>query len=167
MAGLAALAVVAALIVGGILLSTRGNGPQTRDDSHPATATSPAASGASSPTVPPATPPAVSVDASSAPPVGVAASSPPPAASHDSALRAALGHASNERTARQSLTEADSLSRSVTSPEETVFLAMIRAQAYGTLGNEDRSCEIIRKSAPLAAGTRYESKMKEMVALCR
>jgi hypothetical protein len=161
-------ALLAAAVVGGVLFMQRSG--KSGAPTGPAATTGAATTAA---TPPAGSPPAVqqaAVPVSSGG-VGVAATpsapAPAPAVSHEKELRAALEHASSESKAKKALAEADALAGRVTTPEEKVFITMIRAQAYGTLGQDGKSCDVIKDGAPLATGTIYETKMKGMVALCR
>jgi hypothetical protein len=155
-------ALLVAAVVGGVLFRPRSTGSGA-----------PASASTATSAVPTGSPPAVqqaAVPVSS----GTATVSAPPSApapgaavSHEKELRAALDHASSESKAKKALAEADALAGKVTTPEEKVFLTMIRAQAYGTLGQDTKSCDVIKQGAPLATGTVYEEKMKGMLAMCR
>jgi hypothetical protein len=107
----------------------------------------------------------------------VPAPTPPPAAparlsAADSAalakeLQTALAHASNESTARRALKEADGLAPRVTVAEDQVMVEMVRAQAYGTLGQDKRSCDALRDGVAKSKGTMYETQLSGMLARCQ
>ena len=82
-------------------------------------------------------------------------------------ISVALGHASKESTASKAIDETHALDTEVTTPDEKVFLAMIRAQAYGTLGKDAKSCAELKAVSGISKGTRYESKFGEYFALCK
>jgi serine/threonine protein kinase len=82
-------------------------------------------------------------------------------------LRTALAHASDESTARTALSEADQIATHSVVAEDRAMLAMIRAQAYGTLGEDARSCESLREGVAAAKGTAYESRFTGMLSRCR
>ncbi len=124
------------------------------------------------------------VASSSAPPVAVPPSTSSPIAATtpqgeaarrslaDSAalaadLRMALLHASDESTARKALSEADRIAAKTTLPEERALVQMIRAQAYGTLGQDGRSCQALRDGVALAKGTSVEPRLAGGLARCR
>jgi hypothetical protein len=130
--------------------------------------------GGSSPAATPSTAAAVPAGAPAADPVAPApvAAAPAPLPAVDTialakSLRTALQHASGESTARKALAEADDIQGKVTRAEDKVMLAMIRAQAYGTLGQDKRSCEALREGAEPSRGTGYESTVTQMLALCK
>ena len=53
-----------------------------------------------------------------------------------------------------------------TSPEDKVSLAMARAQAYGTLGQDAKSCKAMKEVEPISKGTSHETQIREMLAIC-
>ena len=83
------------------------------------------------------------------------------------ALASALKHASSEGTARKAIAEADRISAEAARPEDKVMAGMVRVQAYGTLGQDSKSCAALRDIAPVAQGTRYESQVTSNLALCK
>ncbi|MDB4886219.1 MAG: hypothetical protein JWN79_1657, partial [Gemmatimonadetes bacterium] len=82
-------------------------------------------------------------------------------------LRSALQHASDESTARTALAEAGALATRATLPEDKVRVEMVRAQAYGTLGQDARSCQALRDGVAIAKGTGFESALTDALARCR
>ena len=82
-------------------------------------------------------------------------------------LQKALGHASDESAARKALSESDQIAARATTPEEKVMVALVRAQAYGTLGQDSRSCQSLRDGVGAAKGTSYETRLTEMLARCK
>jgi len=114
------------------------------------------------------------VAAAPAPSATAPAERPPPAATSasDSAalseeLKRALTLASSESSARRALTEADRLASRVSLAEDRVMVEMVRAQAYGTLGQDSRSCQALRDGVAVSKGTDYETQLSEMLARCR
>lgn len=83
-----------------------------------------------------------------------------------SELRAIDRSAEVESTAQRALAEADAMRGKVTLRDERVYLAFIRAQAYGTLGEDARSCSELKEIAPSAKNTSYESKLAAVLANC-
>ncbi|HUQ45201.1 MAG TPA: serine/threonine-protein kinase [Gemmatimonadaceae bacterium] len=88
------------------------------------------------------------------------------AVSYMARLRAIDRRAEDAGTARQALGEAGAMREQVTLTEERVYLAIIRAQAYGTLGDDARSCRELKAIAPSAKQTSYDSKLSVMLANC-
>jgi hypothetical protein len=74
--------------------------------------------------------------------------------------------AESDGTARQALAEADALSPKLTTSEQRVYLAIIRAQAFGTLGQDPNACTTLKEALPTAKGTSYESKLHVMLQSC-
>jgi serine/threonine-protein kinase len=89
---------------------------------------------------------------------------PNPALADD--IRTATTHAASESTARRALDEAKRLDGLATSPEDKVSVAMARAQAYGTLGQDAKSCKAMKDVEPIAKGTAHETQIREMLAIC-
>jgi hypothetical protein len=74
--------------------------------------------------------------------------------------------AEGDATARQALDEAEALRPKLTTAEQRAYLAIIKAQAFGTLGEDARSCQELRNALPAAKGTSYESQMGVMLKSC-
>ena len=81
-------------------------------------------------------------------------------------LRAIDRRAEDERTAQRALDETDAIRDRVTLNDERVYLAIVRAQAFGTLGQDVRSCSELKQVAPRAKSTSYDSKLSAMLANC-
>ena len=81
-------------------------------------------------------------------------------------LEAIDRRAEQEGTARRALAEADAMRGKVTVRDERVFLAIIRAQAYGTLGEDERACSELKQIEPVARSTSYASQLTAMLANC-
>ncbi len=89
-----------------------------------------------------------------------------PGVSYLTELRAIDRRAESDSTARRALDEANALRSKVTLKEERVYLAIIRAQAYGTLNEDARSCAELRRVDPIAKTTSYASTLAKMLANC-
>jgi serine/threonine-protein kinase len=74
--------------------------------------------------------------------------------------------AESEATAQRALDEATAISPKLTTQQQKVYLAIIRAQAYGTLGQDARSCEALKSVVSSARGTGYESTLGGMLQSC-
>jgi hypothetical protein len=74
--------------------------------------------------------------------------------------------AESEATAQRALDEATAISPKLTTQQQKVYLAIIRAQAYGTLGQDARSCEALKSVVSSAKGTSYESTLGGMLQSC-
>ena len=98
------------------------------------------------------------------PPPPVVTTGPSPALADG--IRTATKLATSESTARRALDEATRLDGLATSNEDKVSLAMIRAQAYGTLGQDVKSCKAMRDVAAISKGTSHESQLKSYLAIC-
>jgi len=160
------------MLVGGlVLLAAVGGGlAYMKSSSAPAATTTAAAPASPAPAAAPTPTPAGTPAAAT--PLGAPVSTLPAVSPADSAalvkdLRTALQHASEESRARSALTEADRLSARTTLPEDKVLVEMIRAQAYGTLGQDARSCQALRDGVAVAKGTSYETQLTGMLARCR
>jgi hypothetical protein len=88
------------------------------------------------------------------------------AVSYTAELDAIDRRAEEESTARRALDEANAISGKVTSTDERVRLAIIRAQAYGTLGENERSCSELKRIEPVAKATSYAKSLGKMLANC-
>jgi serine/threonine-protein kinase len=160
-------AVLAAVLVAGVLFIPRGGekaGPAPFSTATPAAATVTIPTGqqsgaADSGAVTAAGAPA---SATAAPPVSPA--SPDPALAED--IRAVTKLAGSESTARRALDEAKRLDGLAKSNEDRVSVAMARAQAYGTLGQDARSCKSMKDVEAIANGTSHETQIREMLAIC-
>jgi hypothetical protein len=82
-------------------------------------------------------------------------------------LRIAQRDASNESTARTALIEADTLAARSPRAEDRVRVAMVRAQAFGTLGQDGRSCQALRDGVSYAKGTSYEASLTAALSRCQ
>jgi len=100
------------------------------------------------------------------PPGGVVTAGEPAGRSLDAQLAAIDRRAESEATARQALDEAEAMSGRLTTAAHRVYLGIIRAQAYGTLGQEDRACEALKGILPGAKGTSYGRKIGLMLESC-
>jgi serine/threonine-protein kinase len=160
-------AVLAAVLVAGVLFIPRGGekaGPAPSSTATPAAATVTIPTGqqsgaADSGAVTAAGAPA---SATAAPPVSPAI--PDPALAED--IRAVTKLAGSESTARHALDEAKRLDGLAKSNEDRVSVAMARAQAYGTLGQDARSCKSMKDVEAIANGTSHETQIREMLAIC-
>ena len=160
-------AVLAAVLVAGVLFIPRGGekaGPAPSSMATPAAATVTIPTGqqggaADSGAVTAAGAPA---SATAAPPVSPAI--PDPALAED--IRAVTKLAGSESTARRALDEAKRLDGLAKSNEDRVSVAMARAQAYGTLGQDARSCKSMKDVEAIANGTSHETQIREMLAIC-
>jgi hypothetical protein len=160
-------AVLAAVLVAGVLFIPRGGetaGPAPSSTAMPAAATVTIPTGqqsgaADSGAVTAAGAPA---SATAAPPVSPASSDP--ALAED--IRAVTKLAGSESTARRALDEARRLDGLAKSNEDRVSVAMARAQAYGTLGQDARSCKSMKDVEAIANGTSHETQIREMLAIC-
>jgi hypothetical protein len=74
--------------------------------------------------------------------------------------------AEKDGTARQALDEADALRPKLTTSQQKVYLAIIRAQALGTLGQDANACSALKDALPMATGTSDESKLRAMLQSC-
>jgi serine/threonine-protein kinase len=154
--------VAAVLLLGGAVYAWRGErsasaAPDTMVAARPASAVA-----AESTTTPRSTPVAEgpTVTTSRAPATGGAA------VSYMAELGAIDRRAEVESTAQRALDETSALRDKVSLKNERVYLAVIRAQAYGTLGEEARSCSELKQIKPVAKNTSYESKLAVMLANC-
>jgi hypothetical protein len=160
-------AVLAAVLVAGVLFIRRGGEkavPAPSSTATPAAATVTIPTGqqsgaADSGAVTAAGAPA---SATAAPPVSPA--SPDPALAEE--IRAVTKLAGSESTARRALDEAKRLDGLAKSNEDRVSVAMARAQAYGTLGQDARSCKSMKDVEAIANGTSHETQIREMLAIC-
>jgi len=153
-------AVLAAAVVAGVVFFMR---PGAKTASAPAAATALA----QTPARPPAQAPANAVAPAGTPvtpPPPVVTTGPSPALANG--IRTATKLATSESTARRALDEATRLDGLATSNEDKVSLAMIRAQAYGTLGQDVKSCKAMRDVAAISKGTSHESQLKSYLAIC-
>jgi len=150
----------AVLLLGGALYASR------REEA-PAAARKPAVAASrpstdSVPAVSPAAPPTAPVRQSSKP-------APEPAntqVSYRTELRAIDRRAESESTARQALDEANALSTKLTSQDDRVYLAIIRAQAYGTLNQDARACRELRDIRTVARSSTHASAVEKSLANC-
>ena len=86
--------------------------------------------------------------------------------SYRAELRAIDRRAESESTARQALDEANALSTKLTSKDDRVYLAIIRAQAWGTLNQDARACEELRGVRALARSSTHASAFETSLANC-
>jgi predicted Ser/Thr protein kinase len=89
---------------------------------------------------------------------------PNPALADD--IKKTTAHAGSESTARRALEEVKRLETLATSPEDKVSVAMARAQAYGTLGEDAKSCKTMKAVEGLSKGTTHEVQIRDMLAIC-
>ena len=134
----------------------------------PAATPQPAAAELAAPTAAPA-PATVTAPTSTsvASVVAIPARSTADSAALASDLRTALSHASRESSAARAVEEADRLEPRAVLAEEQVMVALVRAQAYGTLGQDAKSCAALRGGVERAKGTSYEARLAGMIALCK
>lgn len=165
------------LLGGGVYASRRDGGPATPPEAAgaPARAAGDSMSGAApAVSLPPSVPVSglpqpsgvVSAPGSVASRRSVDAAGTGGTVSYMARLRAIDRRAEDAGTARQALGEAGAMREQVTLTEERVYLAIIRAQAYGTLGDDARSCRELKQIAPSAKQTSYDSKLSVMLANC-
>jgi hypothetical protein len=160
-------AALAAAIVAGVIFAPRGG---SKAASAPVTPTQQAVAPAANPATQQGGTAAGAVTAAgtpagaaSAPPVAPS-TGPNPALADD--IRTATTHAGSESTARRALDETKRLDGLATSPEDKVSVAMARAQAYGTLGQDAKSCKAMKDVEPISKGTTHETQIREMLAIC-
>ena len=82
-------------------------------------------------------------------------------------LRATDKLAENPATAERALLEAERLSGKVSTAEDRTYLAIIKAQAYGSLSKDAQACDVLRAAKAGAAGTRREGTIPIMMASCQ
>ena len=157
-------ALAAAALAGGFFFMGRGG---TTAASVPTPTTTTVPTSTASPT--PGTVVLANKGESSTTTAAVAAPRAPAASAEETAkkITVAFGHASKESTARKAIDETHALDTEVTTPDDKVFLALIRAQAYGTLGKDSQSCEELKAVSGISAGTRYEKKFNEYFKFCK
>ena len=95
-----------------------------------------------------------------------AATSGPASPSVADQMAAIDKRAESDGTARQALADAEALRPKLTTTQQTIYLAIIKAQAYGTLGEDARACQELKGIVPAAKGTSYESKVGTMLQSC-
>jgi ribosomal protein L9 len=81
-------------------------------------------------------------------------------------LKAIDKRAEADATARQALDEADALRPKLTTADQKVYLAIIKAQAFGSLGQDARACEELRGAVATAKGTSYEKTLGGLLQSC-
>jgi hypothetical protein len=172
---------VAAAVIGALVFMPRSGGPSV---------VAPSAAPLTSSSGNPAAPVATSAIRVSLPSAGTAASSPGVAgsaagggrataaaapaagapmvdsASIEKRLKAIDRRAESEATAGQALAEANAMTGVVTTKQQRAYLGIIIAQAYGTLGQDARSCAQLRELLNSAQGTASEERLKGMIKFC-
>jgi hypothetical protein len=81
-------------------------------------------------------------------------------------LKAIDRRAEGDATARQALDETVAIRPKLTTADQRAYLAIIRAQAFGTLGEDARSCQELRDAVPGARGTSYENALTGLLKSC-
>jgi hypothetical protein len=166
-------AVLVAVLAAGGMFYARGKQPAASPATVQVPAQQPLATSAPAPasTVPAVTGGTSTVATTGAPPTTTAAAVPSPAAEGPNPALAAdikttTAHAANESTARRALDEVKRLETLATSSEDKVSVAMARAQAYGTLGEDAKSCKAMKAVEGISKGTTHEVQIRDMLAIC-
>jgi hypothetical protein len=81
-------------------------------------------------------------------------------------LKAIDKRAEVDATARQALDETEALRPKLTTADQRAYLAIIRAQAFGSLGQDARACEELRGAVATAKGTSYEKALGGLLQSC-
>ena len=143
---------VVALVVGGLTLLRSGKTADRRAPDSLVVSTVPTSA------------PAPVVIAAAAAPLPVVPTIAPEEMAKD--IATALGHSVQESTARKALTEADRIETRATAAEDKAVVYRIRAQAYGTLGQDAKSCQALRDGVGASKGTSLEGWLSGFLARC-